>query len=173
MKKVFLTIIAISVLLCGCEADNKNTDVSERKYTEESDNLAQIEIYGAENNELIKTISDEEMLYQYNQRIGECIDDNSDVSDLTGQQEELKKSMEGLEEQYCFITYKYPAAMLHDRELEKNMTITFYEDSDIIKITVSQESVKGAYVPQEFLEFYYRVSDEDMEFYRSFAEEQA
>lgn len=167
-RKIILVLIMVSVLLCGCQAD-KNPDVSEyREHTaEELNNLAQIEIYSAKNHELIKIISEEEMLYRWNQCVGIGFDD----SDLEGQQEELEKSIEGLEEQYDFISYKYSASQFHNQELEKNIIITLYENTNIVKMTVSQESVKGAYIPQEFLEFYYNVPDEDMEFYRSFIEE--
>ena len=65
------------------------------KYTlEELNNLAEIRIYAAENNELLKTISDEEQLYQYNQ--GSAFDD----SDIAERQGELKKDLEGAKEQY-------------------------------------------------------------------------
>lgn len=37
-------------------------------------------------------------------------------------------------------------------------------------MTVSKESIKGASIPQEFLVFYYEISDEDMEFYHSLIE---
>ncbi|MBD5545234.1 MAG: hypothetical protein HDR01_13635 [Lachnospiraceae bacterium] len=167
-QKSILVLIMVSVLLCGCQAD-KNPDVSEyREHTaEELNNLAQIEIYSAKSHELIKVISDKEMLYRWNQCVGIGFDD----SDLEGQQEELEKSIEGLEEQYDFISYKYPASQFRNQELEENIIITLYENTNIIKMTVSQESIKGAYIPQEFLEFYYSVPDEDMEFYRSFIEE--
>lgn len=65
-KKIYIKIsILLVFVLCicaGCSAQQG------RKYTiEDLDNLAEIKIYSAENNELVKTISDEEQLYQYNQ----------------------------------------------------------------------------------------------------------
>ena len=61
--------IIISILLvfglcicAGCSAQQ------EKKYTiDDLDNLVEIRVYSAENKELIKIISDEDQLYQYNQ----------------------------------------------------------------------------------------------------------
>ena len=65
-KKSYMKIgilLMVGLFICaGCSAQQGE------KYTvEDLDNLAEIKIYSAENNELIKTISDEEQLYQYNQ----------------------------------------------------------------------------------------------------------
>ena len=56
------------------------------------------------------------------------------------------------------------------KELEENTTITLYEDTNIIKMTVAGESIKGFSVPEEFLTFYYEISEEDMNFYHSLVE---
>ncbi|MCM1296349.1 MAG: hypothetical protein NC311_12490 [Muribaculaceae bacterium] len=63
-KKIYIKISILLVWgLCVCSGCSAG---QERKYTiEELDNLAEIKIYSAENNEFIKTISDEEQLYQY------------------------------------------------------------------------------------------------------------
>ena len=50
------------------------------------------------------------------------------------------------------------------------MSITLYENSNIIKMTVPEEIIISAFIPQEFLVFYYEMSDEDMEFYHSLVE---
>ena len=67
-KKIYIKMgILLVFILCicaGCSAQQGG------KYTiEDLDNLAEIKIYSAENNELVKTISDEEQLYQYNQYV--------------------------------------------------------------------------------------------------------
>lgn len=131
---------------------------------EDLDNLAEIKIYAAENNELIKIISDEEQLYQYNQHL--LFDD----SDIEERQNELEKELEGKKEQYHLISYKYPAAHFGEKELEENTTITLYEDTNIIKMTVAEESIKSFSVPEEFLIFYYELSEEEISFYRLLAE---
>ncbi len=157
--KIGIQLVAGLCICAGCSAGQGG------KYTlEELDNLAEIRIYAAKNNELIKTVSDEEQLYQFNQ----CsIFDGTDIEE---RQEELKRDLEGAEEQYHLTAYKYPAARFGGKELVENMTITLYEDSDIIRMTVAEESIKAFTVPEEFLTFYYEAPEAEMEFYRSFVE---
>lgn len=162
-KKSYIIISILLVFgLCicaGCSAQQG------KKYTiEDLDNLAEIRIYSAENNELIKTISDEEQLYQYNQ----CsIFDDSDIAE---RQDELKGNLEGANEQYYLIAYKYPVARFGAKKLEENNTITLYEDTHIIKMTVAEESIKAFSIPEEFLTFYYELSEEEISFYHSLVE---
>lgn len=142
----------------GCAAPQ------EQKYTiEELDNLAEIRIYSADDNELIKTVSDEEQLYQYNQ----CTTfENLYTED---HQNELEKDLEDATEQYYLVSYKYPVAILGEKELEKNTTITIYEDINMIKMEVSAENI-NSFISEEFLVFYYEISDEEMQFYLSLIE---
>lgn len=162
-KKNYIKIGLLLVLgLCICTGCSAQPG---EKYTaEELDNLAEIRIYSAENNELIKTISDEDQLYQYNQYL--LLDD----SDVEERQSELEEKLEGAKEQYDLISYKYPAAHFGEKELEKNTTITLYENTNIIRLTVAEESIKGASIPEEFLVFYYELSADGIDFYRSLAE---
>lgn len=162
-KKICIKISVIFVLilsLCvGCSARHN-------KYTvEELDNLAKIEIFSATDNELITTVNDEELLYQFNQHL------NLNSEDIEKHQKELKQDIAQLDEQYYLISYKNPVAKFGSKELEKNLTLTLYEDTNIVKMEVSQESIKSFPIPQEFLVFYYNISDEDIEFYRSLATE--
>lgn len=162
-KKIYIKIgIALAFILYICTGCSLR---QERKYSiEDLDNLAEIRIYSAESNELINTISDEEQLYRYNQ----CsFSDDPDIIECQGK---LKKDLEGVKEQYYLVAYKYPVARFGKKELEKNMTVTLYEDTNIIKMTAAEESVKGFSIPEEFLTFYYKMSGEDMEFYRSLTE---
>ena len=82
----------------------------------------------------------------------------------------MKKELEGAEEQYYLTAYKYPAARFGAKELEENNTITLYEGTNIIKMTVADGVIKGFSVPEEFLTFYYEMPEEEMEFFRSLAE---
>lgn len=110
MKNRIKTLIWIAFALCMCAGCSAKQG---EKYTREDlDNLAEIRIYAAENQELIKTISDKEQLYQYNQ----C--SVFDGSDIEERQDELKKDLEGAKEQYYLIAYKYPAARFGEKELE-------------------------------------------------------
>lgn len=162
-KKIYINLgILLVLVLCicaGCSAQQGG------KYTiEELDHLAEIKIYSAENNELIKTLSDEEQLYQYNQY---SLFNDSDIEE---RQDELEKDLEGAKEQYYLISYKYPAARLGEKELEENTTFTLYENTNIIKMTVADESIKAFSIPEEFLTFYYELSEEEINFYHSLVE---
>lgn len=85
--------------------------------------------------------------------------------------EELKKDLEGAEEQYYLTAYKYPVARFGAKEPEENHTVTLYEDTNIIKMTVAEEAIKSFSLPEEFLTFYYEMPEEEMEFFRSLAEQ--
>ena len=162
-KKIYIKTGILFVLglciLAGCSARQ------EGKYTREDlDNLAEIRIYSADNNELVQTINNEEQLYQYNQ----CL--LFDDSDIAERQDELKKELDGATEQYYLISYKYPVARFGKKDLEENITITLYEDTNIIKMVVSGESIKAFPISEEFLTFYYEIPEEGLSFYRSLAE---
>lgn len=65
------------------------------------------------------------------------------------------------------VAYKFPVSQIGNKDLEENFTITLYENSNIIKMTVSSESVKNFSLPQEFLTFYYSTSNEELQFLNS------
>lgn len=162
MKNRIKTVIWMALALCMCAGCSAKQG---EKYTREDlDNLAEIRIYAAENNELIKTVTDEEKLYQYNH----C--SVFDGSDIEERQDELKKDLEGAKGQYDLTAYKYPAARFGEKELEENNTITLYEDTNIVKMTVAEGSIKAFSLPEEFLTFYYEISEEEMDFYRALVE---
>jgi len=163
IKNGILLVLGLCICICagGCAQQEEEYTMENRN---ELDNLAEIDIYSAENHELIKIINDEELLYQYNQYL------LFDASDIEERQDELEKALEGAREQYYLISYKYPAARFGEKELEENNTITLYEGTNVIKMTVAEESIKGLSVPEEFLIFYYEFSEEEMNFCRSLAE---
>lgn len=161
-KSYFIISILLVFGLCICTGCSAGQG---QKYTrEELDNLAEIKIYSAEDHELIKTISDEEQLYQYNQ----CM--LFEDSDIEERQDELEKDLNEAKEQYDLISYKYPAARFGGKELEENTTITLYENTNIVKMTVAEEAIKSLSIPEEFLTFYYELSEEEINFFRSLAE---
>lgn len=161
-KSYFIISILLVFGLCICAGCSAGQG---QKYTrEELDNLAEIKIYSAEDHELIKTISDEEQLYQYNQ----CM--LFEDSDIEERQDELEKDLNEAKEQYDLISYKYPAARFGGKELEENTTITLYENTNIVKMTVAEEAIKSLSIPEEFLTFYYELSEEEINFFRSLAE---
>lgn len=161
-KSYFIISILLVFGLCICAGCSAGQG---QKYTREDlDNLAEIKIYSAEDHELIKTISDEEQLYQYNQ----CM--LFEDSDIEERQDELEKDLNEAKEQYDLISYKYPAARFGGKELEENTTITLYENTNIVKMTVAEEAIKSLSIPEEFLTFYYELPEEEINFFRSLAE---
>lgn len=163
MKKRYTPIGILFVLvlsLCaGCAAGQGEKDARE-----ELNNLAEIRIYTAADGKLIQTITDEEQLYQYSQS---ALFEDSNIEERQG---ELEEALEGAKEQYELVSYKYPAARFGDKEMEEVMTLTLYEDNNIVKMTVADGSIKSFSLPEELLTFYDEVSEEDMVFYRSLAE---
>ena len=109
-------------------------------------------IYSALNNELIKTIDNEKILSEYNNKL-------SFYEDYEENQEKLKENIQEQKEQYKLVDYKFPVSKIGNKELEENFTITLYENSNIIKMTASSESIKSFSLSQEFLSFYYSISD--------------
>lgn len=161
-KSYFIISILLVFGLCICAGCSAGQG---QKYTREDlDNLAEIKIYAAKDHELIKTIIDEEQLYQYNQ----CM--FFEDSDIEERQDELEKDLDEAKEQYDLISYKYPVARFGGKELEENTTITLYENTNIVKMTVAEEAIRSLSIPEEFLTFYYELSEEEINFFRSLAE---
>lgn len=98
------------------------------KYTaEELDNLAEIRVYSAESGELIKTITDEELLHQF---IHCAVFDDMDIEK---NQSALEKDLDAAKALYSFVSYKYPAARFGSKELEENVTVTVFEGKILSK----------------------------------------
>lgn len=152
-------LVALLCFCVGCAAGQGEKDVRE-----ELNNLAEIRIYTAADGKLIQTITNEEQLYQYSQST--LLEDLN----IEEHQRELEEALEGAKGQYELVSYKYPAARFGDKELEEVMTLTLYEDNNIVKLTVADGSIKSFSLPEELLTFYNEVSEEDMAFYRSLAE---
>lgn len=170
IKPPFLLALCFVLLLCG-GCSNHQSERSEKKYTaDELNHLAQLEVYLPDGREPEKIIRSDEILYQYNHCFpSESASDTASYSEE--QQEEWKKTAAGAAEKYRIVSYRYPVSRFHKGELEKNMTITIYEDTCIIKTEISEESIKSVPVPEEYLTFYFECSKEEMAFYHSLLEE--
>lgn len=162
IKQAGFGLWMLSVCVCaGCAAN------ADAKYTrEELDNLARIELYSAGSEDALKVIEDEDVLYRFNQVVFDEVEEQFEEY-----QEELEEALAETAEEYRFVAYKYPVSRFGSKEPEEDMAVTVYKDSDIVKMSVSQGRIKGVYVPEEYLTFYYELSDTDMEFYRSLAED--
>ncbi|MCI9167464.1 MAG: hypothetical protein HFH01_04635 [Dorea sp.] len=165
LRPLFLLALCFLLPCGGCSGQRGESPA--KKYTaDELDNLALLKVYLPDSSEPEKIIRDEEILYQYNH----CFPSDS-ASYSEERQAEWEKTADSAAEKYHIVSYKYPVSRLHKGELEKNMTITIYEDTDVIKIEVSEESMKGVPVPVEYLVFYSEGSDEETEFYHSLLDE--
>ena len=160
MKNIILFILlgiltTIGLAGCGVDRGNRGKDLQ---------GLSQIEVYSSDGN-LINTILDEEILSQFNDL------NYTDIpSDTDEEMDTLESKIEDLNVICTIISYKTPVAAYNDGSLEKLMELTVYEDSNIIKEQIASETIKGGYVPKEFLTFYVTVSDEDKNFILSLME---
>ncbi|MBU5439918.1 hypothetical protein KQI42_18050 [Tissierella sp. MSJ-40] len=159
-KKIVFTII-LSLIIAILSACSSGTTDNNREHTsQELQRLCRIEIYSAEDDTLINTIEDSDMLSQFNGL-------NNVASDFTDNEEEIKNALKDSTPLYRIVAYKSPVAVYNDGELEKLYTITVYKDTNIIKTEVSEETIKSFPVPSEYLTFYEDVTDEEMEFLMS------
>lgn len=149
--------MAAGVLLTGCGLSREDGYAGE-----DLQNTAKLELYEAGSDKLIKTIQDEETLYQYIQAVG-----FSEDSYEAETEKELKETAENAGETYYLVVYKYPAAKFGDKEPEKNYTTTLYQDVNIAKLVVAEAGVKNIALPEELLTFYYEMSKEEQAFYES------
>lgn len=157
-KLYFLALCSITILLLsGCNADKNSPEKDSRQ-------LSLIQIYSSEG-ELINSIEDVDVLYQFSHL------DYTDISANTdSEQTELKNMTKELSALYTIISYKTPAAIYSDETLEKLTEITVYENSNIMKEQVAPENIKGMSISEEYLIFYYTVSEDDKTFLLSLAE---
>lgn len=157
--KLFCLIfcMAAGLLLGGCGAP------AEKSYTKEDlQNTAKLELYEAGSDTVVKTIEDEETLYQYVQA-AEFSEDAFDAE----KEKKLKETAENAGGTYDIVVYKYPASKFGDKEPKKSMTITLYRDTNIAKMCVEPGEVKNIALPEELLTFYYEMSEEESAFYES------
>lgn len=163
-KKTYIIISIVFVLLLSFGILSSIFQGKDYLNDNYNNTLAKIEIYSAQNNELIKTIDSEKILNDYNNKL-------SLFEDYEEDQESLKDRLQDSKEQYKFISYKFPVAKFGSKDLEENFTITLYENSNIIKMNVSDESIKSFSLPKEYLTFYYTISNEELEFLNSLIKE--
>lgn len=161
---------AVAVCLmtgCGISRDGKYAE-------EEQHDLAKLEIYEAGSDTPLKTVEDEETLYQCNQILSRSGDDGDDFAewepefdDYESEEWEWKKNPADEQETYRIVVYKYPVAKFGDKEPVKTLTMTLYENTDIVRIVVADTVIKSFSLPEEFLTFYYEMSEEERAFYDS------
>lgn len=153
--------MAAGILLTGCGIS------SEKTYTrEELQSTAKLELYETGSDKLLKTIEDEETLYQYIQA-SQFSEDAFEAET----EKELKETAENVGETYYLVVYKYPAAKFGNKEPEKSYKIVLYQDVNIAKLAVEGTTVKNIALPEELLTFYYEMSEEESSFYKGLVSE--
>ena len=170
MAAAFAGCALAACLLVGCGVSQ---ETQERKYTEEElNNLAKLEIYEAGSDTPLKTVEDEETLYQYSQILSRAEDDGDDFAewepefdDYESEEWEWKENPADEQETYRIVAYRYPVAKFGDKEPVKFLTTTLYENTDITKMIVEGTVIKSFSLPEEFLTFYYEMTEEEREFY--------
>ncbi|MBD5393608.1 MAG: hypothetical protein HDR71_04925 [Lachnospiraceae bacterium] len=156
MKKYILafTFILAVMWIGGCSWENH------RNEEEDLQRLVRLQVYSADDNTLINTVEEKELLIRFNKWTG------SDFSYSEEAQERLKQEAENSGASYYIVSFNSPAAKINDGTLEKGITITVFKDSNIIEMLVDPGNIKNFKIPEEFLTFYDEISDEDMEFLR-------
>lgn len=147
---ILLIMISVAMFLGGCANRRQDTSGNLQR-------LTKIEVY-AQDNVLLNTIEDKEILLQYQEWIVNLEEDEK------GQEDEWKEELEGCNSVYSIVTYKTPAAVFNDGTLEESTVITVYQDTNLIKYQILPENIKSFSVSAEDLAFYYIVPDENLEF---------
>lgn len=168
IKKLFMILLMLLqlFLLNGCSAENF-TDGS--KNVSEDERLACVEIYSANDKTSVTTIEDSESLSSFQEKtlFTEEWDKSVNADDMIEQQAILQKEVETNEPEYIFITYQKPVAIINDGTLEKELEITTYRNTNIVKVQISPGNVKNMPISSDYLTFYLEISDEVLEYLRS------
>lgn len=152
-KSIIIITLFLILVLCGCNTENQK--------------LKKVEVYSS-NKTLLNTIENKDSLATFNDNIS-LTENWTDIDDddYWNQQDELKGKLENNEAQYVFIMYQTSAAMNKSETLEKVMELTAYENSNIIKVEVSPDTVKNVSIPSEYLTYYFETSDDTIEYLNS------
>lgn len=153
---IWILCFILALLLAGCSADKNSAGKDLQR-------LSLIEVYSSDG-KLINSIEDVDTLYQF-----ENLDYIDIPEDTASEQTELENMIVELSPLYTIISYKTPAAIYGSETLEKLTEITVYDNSNIIKEQVDPENIKGVSIPEEYLSFYFTVSEEDKTFLLSLA----
>lgn len=157
MRRIIFTlgVLLAALWLGGCEKPDGEK--------QEMPGIARLEIYGADGTTLTGVVEDKEKLLRFEEGGWGQEEGISPDVDQTGQ------DLEGKEPLFTITALKAPAALIGSMEIERMFSITVYEDTDVVKMTVLPGSIKNMSLPEELLTFYFRVPDEDMEFFLSLA----
>lgn len=160
MKKRFhfiLLVLAAALLFTGCAAGRLSAE-------EELRRLALLELYTADG-QLLRSVDDPDTLREFNRLVSTEIE----AQDRQPQLAEPAQA-DGLCPLYTLVTYKTPAAVYPDGTLEKELELTLYRGSNLVREQIAPSNVRNFPVPEEYLTFYSTASDECIAFVQTLAE---
>jgi len=137
MKKILLGLAACLLLLASCgKSPSESASKADTKQLK-------AEVYSAQDNTLLKTITDQELLSDLN-----------DFSDWDGGD----SPSEGLAPEYTLLVYQEKTLLAGqdpdaEREYELIETLTTYQDSRYMTAAISPDAVKSVPLPEDLLTF--------------------
>jgi hypothetical protein len=167
MKKYIIWLLTafIAITLVGCSEVISFEASTDDNTTDNLQRLSCIKIYSATNQTLINTIEDKDILIKFIQNTTFAEQwTNTGTDDSIDQQEKIRQKLEDYEPQYIITSYKTPAAIINDGNLEKISDITIYKDTNIIKMQISPDTIKAYRIPSEYLTDYFEITDEVRDF---------
>ncbi len=144
MKKILFGLAACLLLLASC--GKSPPEASSEPDTKQS----KAEVYSAQDNVLLKTITDQELL--------------SDLNDFSGWDGE-EDPPEDLTPEYTLLVYQEKTLLAgqdpdEEREYELIETLTTYQDSRYITVAISPDAVNGMDLPEDLLTFCFKMPEE-------------
>lgn len=123
MKKQ-IWILAFLIFITFCFSGCSQNDSSYSK--EDLQRLTQLEVYKSDGT-LLSTITDTDILYQFNNTLNDI-----ELPEYVSENKETE-TMKDLVPSYIIISYKTPASIITNGELEKSTELTLFDNSNIIK----------------------------------------
>lgn len=160
MKKQ-LWILAFLIFITFCFSGCRQNDSSYSK--EDLQRLTQLEVYKSDGT-LLSTITDTDILYQFNNTLNDI-----ELPEYVSENKETE-TMKALVPSYIIISYKTPASIITNGELEKSTELTLFDNSNIIKEYIAPENIKNMPISPEDLTYYPTASDEQIQFFLSLTE---
>lgn len=160
-----VSFLLIASLLGGCSAKSNQENDSQENHQ----SLARVEIYTGDEETLLKTIEDKDLLKQFNEKI--ALDDwlDMDTKDLSSSTESKKSSESdsAAVPEYFFVLYKPAVAKISDGSPERILEITTFQDSNVVKMQIPSQVIKNLPVPEDYLTFHPQLPEKTLSYLRS------
>lgn len=170
---ISLLLAALTTSFSGCAAVSNaagisggdlESSVSQLPSQFENQKIAKIEVRSADDNHLIRTIDDRDVLAQFAKKTA------SDLAQgVTKTESETKSSESESSPNDVFVVYKNSAAV-GGNSLEEIYRLTTYADSSTIQVKISSNAVKNRKLPDNLLTFSFQTSDSVIVYLNSLTE---